>query len=430
MAAAEGEFSFDMSLSSDLAGVDNRLECNICLDLYVKPKLLPCSHTFCEPCLEKLAARHRRGMGSNQEQRFPCPDCRATVVVPKNGVSGFNTNFYIADDVERMRARQMCNVCSDTNTGRGNRASSFCQDCKYSFCKECLVGHSRYFSHHRICPLSNSASVTMSRSRSCPSAVEGSAAHGTGPDGRGETCQKHKREELRFFCEPCGLPVCRDCRVTSHFQHSPVIDLVDASQQAAAKLQDDLEDLNTRIGSLETQVESLSNKREHAAQTKREVETLVISRAKEIISLVKQYKDQVLTRLEEEASSLDEAFDSDIVKAAEELSSLSDARSRVTRCLDNGRDLELLRLEAEMRNLLRRDGGPANADSQSGQGLAAGVSPPTGFYLNGSDGDSSTIASLIFSHIGELIQLGKPAEQNLAMTQPKFVYDDSDQASL
>ena len=33
---------------------DDPLICSICLDSYKRPKLLPCFHTFCQACLERL----------------------------------------------------------------------------------------------------------------------------------------------------------------------------------------------------------------------------------------------------------------------------------------------------------------------------------------------------------------------------------------
>ena len=42
--------------------VDSRMTCSVCLEPYRgrQPKLLPCFHTFCLPCLSQLAEREAR----------------------------------------------------------------------------------------------------------------------------------------------------------------------------------------------------------------------------------------------------------------------------------------------------------------------------------------------------------------------------------
>ena len=39
-----------------MAGLEDgqELECCVCLDQFVKPKLLSCMHTLCEGCIDKL----------------------------------------------------------------------------------------------------------------------------------------------------------------------------------------------------------------------------------------------------------------------------------------------------------------------------------------------------------------------------------------
>ena len=39
-----------------LKKITAQLECSICLDMYTNPKLLPCFHTFCKKCLERLGS--------------------------------------------------------------------------------------------------------------------------------------------------------------------------------------------------------------------------------------------------------------------------------------------------------------------------------------------------------------------------------------
>eukprot|EP00058_Branchiostoma_floridae_P002193 XP_002587681.1 hypothetical protein BRAFLDRAFT_92727 [Branchiostoma floridae] len=69
------------------------LSCSICLDLFDRPKVLPCQHTFCHDCLIDHAAR--RGI-------FKCPNCRLRVQLPRNGVAGLPDNYLVTSLCERF----------------------------------------------------------------------------------------------------------------------------------------------------------------------------------------------------------------------------------------------------------------------------------------------------------------------------------------
>eukprot|EP00058_Branchiostoma_floridae_P018626 XP_002604115.1 hypothetical protein BRAFLDRAFT_71597 [Branchiostoma floridae] len=58
--------------------VHEELSCSICLELFTRPKVLPCQHTFCQGCLQDHA-----------EVRVPfqCPNCRQQVSLPPQGVT-------------------------------------------------------------------------------------------------------------------------------------------------------------------------------------------------------------------------------------------------------------------------------------------------------------------------------------------------------
>ncbi|KAK7496180.1 hypothetical protein BaRGS_00012590 [Batillaria attramentaria] len=85
--------------------VDSRVVCSVCLEPYRgrQPKLLPCFHTFCLPCLSQLAESGTHSQTSGDACSAPsvtiaCPTCRNVIPVPPGGVAQFQSNFYVSDD--------------------------------------------------------------------------------------------------------------------------------------------------------------------------------------------------------------------------------------------------------------------------------------------------------------------------------------------
>ncbi|CAF1022232.1 unnamed protein product [Brachionus calyciflorus] len=62
--------------------LDDILNCSICLDRYKEPKILPCHHSFCAACINRLKIN-----GS-----VTCPNCRLVHDASKNFVTDFRTN--------------------------------------------------------------------------------------------------------------------------------------------------------------------------------------------------------------------------------------------------------------------------------------------------------------------------------------------------
>ncbi len=54
------------------------LLCPVCLDLLHSPvKTRPCGHTFCDPCLRRVAKMHSGRKTSRPT--IPCPQCRTAI---------------------------------------------------------------------------------------------------------------------------------------------------------------------------------------------------------------------------------------------------------------------------------------------------------------------------------------------------------------
>ncbi|KAK7483386.1 hypothetical protein BaRGS_00025326 [Batillaria attramentaria] len=107
--------------------VEEYLTCPLCLDTFRSPKLLPCSHTFCEACLKDLVSNHPSG-------KFPCPSCREEIQVPQDGVSAFKNNFYIKrEELQRARDGSYCSKHPK------KEIELYCVDCDVLMCVTCLV---------------------------------------------------------------------------------------------------------------------------------------------------------------------------------------------------------------------------------------------------------------------------------------------------
>ena len=73
---------------------DSFLTCGTCLCSYDglehTPKLLPCSHSVCRSCLERIVEASGRDSAT-----FRCPICRETITVPRGGPTAFPPSFLV-----------------------------------------------------------------------------------------------------------------------------------------------------------------------------------------------------------------------------------------------------------------------------------------------------------------------------------------------
>ena len=114
--------------AGDLPGKisDELLVCKICFCRFNQkklPKLLACSHTFCEPCvrhyhsistdeLSNIGTADKGGVlhpHSNYSD-FPCPVCRKLTQLPRSGVDGLANNFTVLSLMEILTDRKQNQV--------------------------------------------------------------------------------------------------------------------------------------------------------------------------------------------------------------------------------------------------------------------------------------------------------------------------------
>ncbi|XP_030853452.1 tripartite motif-containing protein 45-like [Strongylocentrotus purpuratus] len=198
--------------------MDSRLTCGICRGRYNDPRLLPCLHTYCMSCLQGLESHvlFYRDDGSdtsslssmlshlgNKASAIMCPACGTEVELSKGGLGVFPVDFMaqrilVLDSLNPNSSNLICDLCTDNS-----KAISRCVECMVNVCGFCVQAHKRQrkTAGHGVISL-HEAQRQGTTQIHCP-------VH----------CPKHTQEELKFFCETCDQPVCRECCLVEHREH-------------------------------------------------------------------------------------------------------------------------------------------------------------------------------------------------------------------
>ncbi|XP_011666889.1 tripartite motif-containing protein 2-like [Strongylocentrotus purpuratus] len=184
--------------------LSDSLQCPICTELLSKPKLLPCSHSFCGSCLYQLHSF--KGFTVT----ISCPVCRQVAHVPRNNVCNFPTNQIaksLAEDFKKQsdtKARsgkrhgacsgQPCTVCDGDDR---DIATYYCQNCSEFLCDHCLQQHKKYKRNtlHEVVKARDIQSGFVKMKFACP---------------------EHPQELQQFVCITCLDRICCRCLEVTH----------------------------------------------------------------------------------------------------------------------------------------------------------------------------------------------------------------------
>ncbi|KAI8495698.1 hypothetical protein Bbelb_266700 [Branchiostoma belcheri] len=119
------------------------LTCPLCRRPYVKPRTLPCHHTFCETCVARCAGNYLT---------FPCPSCRRDAAVPVSGVPGFPEDVFLSRLSFKIRTIEEPYVTpfviNECLTHQRQAIRFYCQTCERPLCRECPRGN---HNSHKVC---------------------------------------------------------------------------------------------------------------------------------------------------------------------------------------------------------------------------------------------------------------------------------------
>ena len=242
----------------------NNLTCPVCYQLFKNSKYLPCYHSYCEGCLEKMQV----------QSKIICPECRKEAKVPAGGVKELATNFFInrlVDDLilkKKVDGEQevKCDECNEDDP-----VVSFCPDCNSFLCLTCNDYHKRskkYF-NHAVVPLTE---LKSNKETSIQAKV------------KIPLCKEHD-EQLKYYCESCDELVCMYCTVKKHNGHHH-----DSVKQMATKHRNELKKITDPV---EGMIKNLSEAHDNIEKMKKKIRR----RGKEVDKKIDQYYDELLQKL-------------------------------------------------------------------------------------------------------------------------------------
>ena len=138
-----------------------------------------------------------------------CPTCRHIVPLSEKGVDGLQSDFHIDHLFEIRDAFNKAAQAGQTKCGNceAGVATGYCHDCEEFLCDNCQAAHKalKLTRSHQIVSIQEfqaQAAKLMAAKKKIPS------------------CEKHRENELKIYCETCKELICNDCAIRLHRDHN------------------------------------------------------------------------------------------------------------------------------------------------------------------------------------------------------------------
>ena len=213
-------------------------ECPLCIETVKNPKTLPCLHSFCLECLDKLANFAIRQVKTS----IRCPVCQTSFQIPETETfvelpSSFHLNRL--EDVLALEdgsvQSQRCNSCDESNT-----ATCYCFVCQNFLCASCFESHQRL----KVTRGHRTVLIDKLQAQDVQDLIH-----------RPVMCsqQYHEDQPLEFYCEDCKVLICLKCSLVRHNRHT-MTETQKAAQEQKMQMADAVAKVKAEIVRYESEI--------------------------------------------------------------------------------------------------------------------------------------------------------------------------------
>ncbi|XP_066291067.1 tripartite motif-containing protein 2-like [Branchiostoma lanceolatum] len=267
------------------------LVCQICLEDFRQPKVLPCLHTFCQPCLERLLATEPVG-------KISCPTCRQDVPLPENGVQGLKSNFLVGKlhDILQQQPKRK----GEASKPRANGVP--------------------YLQSGRF------AAELRARETS--------------------KCEDHN-EINKFYCDTCHRVICLHCVVTAHKDHQ-YMEIETVVERERAKIKAKLPTVKNTADLHKKWIEELQSVKDDWPLQVQRTEEQIDKQAKAIIEAVEKVKSEKISQLRAMNAAREKKMEAAMEAAEMNLASARSCVQFTDHVLEYGSPAEVMSVAGEL----------------------------------------------------------------------------------
>ncbi|XP_078678176.1 E3 ubiquitin-protein ligase TRIM71-like [Branchiostoma floridae x Branchiostoma belcheri] len=307
-------------MASDLG--EEFLTCAVCMLHFRDPRVLPCLHTFCKECLQEWAAK---------QQPLECPTCRKEVSLPDQGVDGLKTNFYVNNLLDFAAAKKgaepgvPCQVCE----GGREQAKLWCTDCAMLLCESCTVMHRK---------------VPATRDHELVSQDVLEGKEGMERLHRKRYCDKHKSQEMVFYCESCNVLVCTSCAVINHKpgRAHNLEEITTVAQKKKEMLRRLLQGIDPRLEEIQASVKEVEKTMSKLIPAKEVATVQTQAYFGQLVHLLQEREKEILIQIDEQCQADGKTLQAKKEAMEFELAGLTSAQTFCQQAVEHGSDMHVL----------------------------------------------------------------------------------------